>query len=107
MQANNAFHSGSTDGRSSGTGAIMRLALLPIRFLDHFRDLVESLAAQSLASSQPTYASPQYLFACRYMAVILVGMTHELERDVVLAPDWEPFQPGWEQWLRPVAAVQK
>ncbi len=107
MQANDACHSGSTDGRSSGKGAIMRLALLPIRFLEHFRDLVESLAAQSVASSQPTHASPQYLFPCRYMGVILAGMTHELERDAVLAPDSEPFQPGWEQWLRPVAAVQK
>jgi ADP-ribosyl-[dinitrogen reductase] hydrolase len=92
MQTNDANHSGSSDERSSGNGSIMRLAPVPIRFLDHFPDQVEQLAARAVESSLPTHASPQCLSACRYMAVILAGLMHGLDRDVVLAPDWEPMQ---------------
>lgn len=92
MQTNDARHSGSTDERSSGNGSIMRLAPVPIQFRDHFPNQVEQLAARAVESSLPTHASPQCLSACRYMAVILAGLMHGLDRDVVLAPDWEPMQ---------------
>lgn len=92
MQTNDAGHSGSTDERSSGNGSIMRLAPAPIWFLDDFPDRVEHLAVRAAESSLPTHASPQCLSACRYMAVILAGLMHRLDRDVVLAPDWEPLQ---------------
>ena len=40
----------------------------------------------------PTHASPQCLSACAYMGVVLCGLIQGLDREEVLAADWEPLQ---------------
>ena len=85
----NARSSGDTDSRASGNGSIMRLAPVPIRYLDCFPDSVLELANRAAESSLATHASPQCLSVCRYFAVILAGLMHGLDREQVLAADWD------------------
>ncbi len=83
--------SGDSSPRASGNGSIMRLAPVPIHFLDAFNqiDRFTKLAAES---SLPTHASPQCLSACRYMAIVLAGLMQGLDREEVLSPTWEALQ---------------
>jgi ADP-ribosyl-[dinitrogen reductase] hydrolase len=92
QQTADATVSGDTSSSASGNGSIMRLAPVPIRFAGHFPDQIEQLAQRAAESSLPTHASPQCVSACRYMAVVLAGLMHGLDRDEVLAADWEPLQ---------------
>ena len=87
-----ATSSGDRSSRASGNGSIMRLAPVPIRFVDHFPERIERLATLAADSSLPTHASPQCVSACRYMAVVLVGLMHGLDREEVLAVDWQPLE---------------
>jgi ADP-ribosylglycohydrolase/protein-tyrosine phosphatase len=92
QQSNDGRTSGDPSERASGNGSIMRLAPVPIRFIDHFPDQLEQLATRAAESSLPTHASPQCLSACRYFAIVLAGLMHGLDRDKVLSTDWEPLQ---------------
>ncbi len=91
-QQGDAASSGSSASRASGNGSIMRLAPVPLRFVDHFPDQLETLLQLAAESSLPTHASSQCLSACRYLALILAGLLHGLDRDEVLAADWPPLQ---------------
>ena len=70
----------------------MRLAPVPIRFVYLFPDRISELAALAAESSIPTHASPQCLSACQYLALVLAGLMHGVDRNEVLSPDWEPLQ---------------
>jgi ADP-ribosylglycohydrolase len=103
-----ARYSASTAPNASGNGSIMRLAPVPIRFVDDPLD-VALIAQRAAESSLPTHASSQCLSACRYMAVVLAGLIGGLDREEVLAPDWsalqalrdiEPLHPGVETVAR-------
>ena len=69
----NARGTGDSAEGASGNGSIMRLAPVPIRFLDHFPDQIAQLAKLAVESSLPTHASLHCLSACRYMAIVLAG----------------------------------
>jgi ADP-ribosylglycohydrolase len=86
-----ARSSASTSESASGNGSIMRLAPVPIRFMHFFPDRISELAALAAESSLPTHASLQCLSACQYLALVLVGLLHGVDRDEVLSPDWEPL----------------
>ena len=88
-QSHNAQSSGDPDPRASGNGSIMRLAPLPIRYLDCFPGSVLELSNRAAESGLPTHASPQCLSACRYFAVVLAGLMHGMDRDEVLSANWE------------------
>ncbi len=92
VETGNARECGATDERSSGNGSIMRLAPVPIAYHRCFPDQLDLLANRALESSLPTHASPQCLSSCRYLALILAGLIHGLERDEVLSADWEPLR---------------
>ncbi len=59
----------------------MRLAPVPIRYLEHFPAQLEQLATRAAESSLPTHASPQCVSACRYLALVLAGLMHGLDRE--------------------------
>jgi ADP-ribosylglycohydrolase len=82
----------SSDEYSSGNGSIMRLAPVPIRFIELFPDRIEELANLAEESSLVTHASPQCLSACRYFALVLAGLMSGQPREEVLSPEWEPLQ---------------
>ena len=83
--------SGSRSERASGNGSIMRLAPVPIRFASLFPNDIPELARLSGESSLPTHASEQCLSACRYLSLVLCGLMHGIDREEVLAADWEPL----------------
>lgn len=87
-----AMTSGDPAERASGNGSIMRLAPVPIRFVQDFPDRIERISQCASESSLPTHASQPCLSACRYMAIILAGLIHGLDREQVLSPAWEPLQ---------------
>lgn len=91
-QTGDPMTSGSRSERTSGNGSIMRLAPVPIHFLDRFPTDIEKLARMAAESSLTTHASPQCLSACRYFALVLAGLMHGIDRREVLAPDWQPLQ---------------
>jgi ADP-ribosylglycohydrolase len=82
----------SSDEYSSGNGSIMRLAPVPIKFIELFPDRIEELANLAEESSLVTHASPQCLSACRYFALVLAGLMSGQPREEVLSPEWEPLQ---------------
>jgi ADP-ribosylglycohydrolase len=90
-QHGDANSSGDSSAQSSGNGSIMRLAPVPIRYTHHFPDQIEELSRLAADSSLPTHASAQCLSACRYMALILCGLMHGLDRDDILSPGWPPL----------------
>ena len=98
INTNDARTSSSADESSSGNGSIMRLAPVPIRFVDFYPGNIGELAERAGESSLPTHASPQCVSACRYLAVVLAALMQGEDRDDVLAPNWEP--------LREIDAIQ-
>ena len=101
QQIGDGRSSGDPSERASGNGSIMRLAPVPIRFMDFFPDDIDQLAKYAAESSLPTHASPQCLSACRYFALVLAGLMHGLDRDEVLSADWKPLQQ-----LRAIESLQ-
>ena len=83
-----ALTSGSTDPADSGNGSIMRLAPAVIHATRYFPDDIPRLARIAEESSRPTHGSRQCVSACQYMALVMAGLIHGLERDEVLAADW-------------------
>jgi ADP-ribosylglycohydrolase len=79
---------GDSSEHASGNGSIMRLAPVPIRYVDLFPDRLEELLQKSRDSSLPTHASPQCLSCCAYLGLVLCGLFHGADRDVVLSPVW-------------------
>lgn len=91
LDCGDARRSGDSSERASGNGSIMRLAPVPIRYVDYLPGRIDDLADLAEESSLTTHASPQCLSACRYMALVLCGLMHGLNRDEVLSPSWEPL----------------
>ncbi|MHB0956893.1 MAG: ADP-ribosylglycohydrolase family protein [Pirellulaceae bacterium] len=91
-QHGDARKSGDSSERSSGNGSIMRLAPVPIRYLDLFPGELGRLSTLAAESSLPTHASSQCLSACRYLTLVLCGLMHGIDRDQVLAPGWEALR---------------
>ncbi len=92
QQVQDARRSGDPAEHSSGNGSIMRLAPVAIRYADLFPDSIDKLAGLAAESSLTTHASPQCLSACRYMALLLVGLIHGIDRRELLDPAWPPLQ---------------
>ncbi len=83
-----ARRSGDASPLASGNGSIMRLAPVPVAYMNLFPDLNHELVRRLVESSLPTHASLQCLSACAYMGLVLCGLLHGLARDVVLGPDF-------------------
>jgi ADP-ribosyl-[dinitrogen reductase] hydrolase len=92
QQVHDPRKSGDPAEHASGNGSIMRLAPVPIRYAHLFPDAVEHLGQLAAESSLPTHASPQCLSACRYLALLLAGLMHGVDRRELLDPGWPPLQ---------------
>jgi ADP-ribosyl-[dinitrogen reductase] hydrolase len=84
-----AFSSGDRSERASGSGSIMRLAPVPIRYGELYVHQLDELSRLAEESNLPTHASEQCLSACRYLATVLAALIHGEDRDEVLSPDWK------------------
>lgn len=73
---------GSTDPNSAGNGSIMRLAPVPI----HYLDTPELAIQMSGEQSTTTHRAPECLAACRLLAQALIRALQGKAKDEVLAP---------------------
>ena len=73
---------GSLDPDSAGNGSIMRLAPVPIRYLDS-PELALDLCAEQ---SRRTHQAPECLMACRLLGEVLIRALQGRSKDEVLAP---------------------
>jgi ADP-ribosyl-[dinitrogen reductase] hydrolase len=92
QQVPDARKSGDPAEHSSGNGSIMRLAPVPIRYADLFPDGIGELGRLAAESSLTTHASPQCQSSCRYMALLLAGLIHGVDRRELLDPGWPPLE---------------
>ena len=86
-----ASTSGANSPKASGNGSIMRLAPAVIHALRHFPNDIPRLARMAGDSSLVTHRSHQCVSACQYMALLMAGLVHGVDRDDVLAVDWPPL----------------
>ncbi|MEX2185450.1 MAG: ADP-ribosylglycohydrolase family protein, partial [Pirellulales bacterium] len=84
--------SGDPSSSASGNGSIMRLAPVPVAYMNLFPDRLVELIDKLVESSLPTHASGQCLSACVYMGAVLCGLLHGRPREEVLSPDWPPLE---------------
>ena len=91
---------GSTDPESSGNGSIMRLAPIPI----HYLDTPELALDLSVEQSRTTHQSPECLMACRLLGEVLIRALQGKSKDEVLAPSQQVLKlsPG----LKSIASGQ-
>ncbi len=92
QQIQDARRSGDRAEHASGNGSIMRLAPVAIRYADRFPDSIDQLGRLAAESSLTTHASPQCLSACRYLALLLAGLIHGIDRREMLDPAWPPLE---------------
>lgn len=84
-------YSGSSSPRTAGNGSLMRLAPIPLFFLQD-----PHLALQRAAdSSRTTHAAPTCLDACRYYAGLILGALQGLPKSDLLTPYFSPIADGW------------
>ncbi|MFA9478220.1 ADP-ribosylglycohydrolase family protein [Phycisphaerales bacterium AB-hyl4] len=85
--------SGLTDRYSAGNGSIMRLAPVPMYFVS------EPIRAIELAgeSSRTTHGTQVCIDACRYLAVLLVGALHGVDKDELLSERYSPVSGYWDK----------
>ena len=72
---------GSVDSNSAGNGSIMRMAPVPI----YYMDTPELAIAMSEAQSRTTHQAPECLQACRLLAAVLISALQGRSKDDVLA----------------------
>lgn len=92
QQIQDARQTGDPAEHASGNGSIMRLAPVAIRYADRFPDSIDQLGRLAAESSLTTHASPQCLSACRYLALLLSGLIHGIDRREMLDPAWPPLE---------------
>lgn len=90
--------SGDPSPAASGNGSIMRLAPVPVAYIELFPDQLDLLVDRLVESSRSTHASPQCLSACAYFGALLGGLLHGLPRDQVLDPQWQPVKRVHERF---------
>ena len=83
---------GSTDSNKAGNGSIMRLAPIPMYFLN------EPVRAIEMASdsSRTTHGAFAAVDACRYLAALLIGALRGVSRQDLLSELYCPVEGYWE-----------
>lgn len=91
-------YAGPTDPGTAGNGSLMRLAPVPLYFVNRPIDAIERAAD----SSRTTHAAPNAVDACRLMAWWIVCAMQGMEKAVILSADNEPAPGYWR--ASPLAA---
>jgi ADP-ribosylglycohydrolase len=83
---------GSTDPHTAGNGSIMRLAPVPMVYVDD-----PALAIQQAGeSSKTTHATPAAVDACRFLAGLLVGAINGAGKEELLSANYSPLPGLWD-----------
>lgn len=86
-------YAGSTDPHTAGNGSLMRLAPVPLFFLNQPAEAI----ARAAESSRTTHAAPTAVDACRYFAGLLVGAWRGESKATLLSPHYSPMETGWKK----------
>lgn len=81
---------GSTDPGTAGNGSLMRLAPVPIYYVDDFTAVVEKAAE----SSRLTHGAVEAVDACRYLAALIYGALRGESKERLLEALYSP-EPGY------------
>lgn len=82
---------GSEDPFSAGNGSLMRLAPVPLFYLERPADAIE-LSGQS---SRTTHAALAAVDACRYFAGLIVGAAKGVTKQELLSDRYSPREDYW------------
>jgi ADP-ribosyl-[dinitrogen reductase] hydrolase len=85
--------SGSTDPHAAGNGSLMRLAPIPLFFLD----VPEVAIARAADSSRTTHGAPEAVDACRYYCALMIGALKGLSKEELVSPLFTPVAALWAQ----------
>jgi ADP-ribosylglycohydrolase len=84
---------GSTSPQSAGNGCIMRLAPVPMFYLNDLELAME----KSAQSSRTTHGAVACLDACRYLAALLLGALSGSSKEEILSFRYSPVPRYWER----------
>lgn len=100
FERTNEQFAGGTDEYSAGNGCIMRLAPLPMFFVDNEAQAIETAGS----SSRTTHNTRICIDACRYFSGLIVGALQGVPKDMLLSEMFCPVEFYWNQ--RPLVAPQ-
>lgn len=86
-------YAGSTDDRTAGNGALMRLAPVPLFYAQR----PERAIQRSADSARTTHGARAAVDACRYFAGLIVGALQGVAKAELLAPGYTPAPGAWER----------
>jgi ADP-ribosylglycohydrolase len=91
-------YAGSTDPNTAGNGSIMRLAPVPLFFAGAPAEAIMRAAD----SSRTTHGTAEAVDGCRYLAALLVGAVHGVDKEELLSDHYTPVPGLWD--TAPLAA---
>ena len=92
LTTRNPLTCGDRSETASGSGSIMRLAPIPIRYAHLYPTRVDEICRLAEESGLPTHASEQCLSACRYLAMVLAALIRGEDRREILSDGWQPLR---------------
>jgi ADP-ribosyl-[dinitrogen reductase] hydrolase len=87
------LYSGPTDPHSAGNGSIMRLAPVPLYYVEDPRQAIE----RSAESSRTTHGATEAVDGCRYLGALLVGAVQGASKQELLADHYSPIPHYWDE----------
>jgi ADP-ribosyl-[dinitrogen reductase] hydrolase len=85
--------SGSTDPHAAGNGSLMRVAPIPLFFLE----VPEVAIARAADSSRTTHGAHEAVDACRYYCGLMIGALQGLSKEELVSPLFTPVAAQWVQ----------
>ncbi len=82
---------GSSDTWSAGNGSLMRLAPVPLFYVERPQDAIE----RSGESSRTTHGAASAIDACRYFGGLIVGAVLGVTKDELLSDRYSPVPQYW------------
>ncbi|MGB7498223.1 MAG: ADP-ribosylglycohydrolase family protein, partial [Candidatus Acidiferrum sp.] len=84
---------GSSDPFSAGNGSLMRLAPVPLFYVERPLEAIE----RSGESSRTTHGAKAAIDACRYFGGLIVGAILGIPKEELLSDRYSPVQEYWRQ----------
>jgi ADP-ribosyl-[dinitrogen reductase] hydrolase len=86
-------YSGSVDPASAGNGSLMRLAPVPLFYVQRPVEAID----RSGQSSRTTHGAPTAIDACKYFGGLIVGALLGISKEVLLSKHYSPIQGYWRE----------
>ncbi|WP_425059442.1 ADP-ribosylarginine hydrolase Tri1 [Sporomusa carbonis] len=90
-------YAGSEHPCTAGNGSIMRLVPIPLVYAANV-PLAITMAADS---SRTTHAAAEAVDSCRYLAALIIGALHGIDKTILLSSRYSPKPDSWARPLCP------